>query len=202
VKTFITILFILSLYSTQSLAGVELMLGVGAGSLDFETSLPSEEKFEFSSFNINFTGTARGNITIGNIQLGMTIARSYNEMNLLRDNSSGTDSSFQHLYYGPHLGLLVSASFRLDFEYYTDSTHEILSAEDKDGNPFSKKDKIFGRGYGVGCSFLKGQFIMQLLFQVFTPEKVELGDSEYQADSKEVGDFEVKNIAFNLGILF
>lgn len=184
------------------MAGVELMLGIGAGNIDFETHLASEEKYEFSSFNLNFSGTARGNITIGSIQLGMTISRSYNDMNLLRDTSSGTDGSFQHLYYGPHLGLLINPTFRLDLEYYTDSTHEILWAEDKTANPFNKKDKIFGRGYGVGFSFLKGHFIMQLLFQVFTPQEIELGETEYQADSTEVGDFDIKNVAFNLGILF
>lgn len=178
------------------------MLGIGAGNINFETHLASEDKYEFSSFNLSFSGTARGNVTIGNIQLGMTISRSYNDMNLLRDTSSGTDGTFQHLYYGPHLGILINPTFRLDLEYYTDSTHEILFAEDKAANPLTKKDKIFGRGYGVGCSFLKGHFIMQLLFQVFTPEEVELGTIEYQADSTEIGDFEIKNVAFNLGVLF
>ncbi len=195
-KAFFILIFSF-LTTTNVVAGVELLGGVNLGRLNFENV---DNSFESISKGLHLSG--RGTYTTGRFQIGVGVNRATNSATLDAKSGKSSEIKYDHLYYGPVIAYLVSAKLRLDFEYYTDSTLEFKSVDEQSNSVFSKADKIFGNGFGLGVSFLRGHFISQILYQSFSVRRIEISDEEFGADSDEASQFVIQTIAVRFGILF
>lgn len=175
-----------------AISGIELLAGANIGSISFESETPTENSFKGNS--VGLQGTARGTLTTGRLQIGVGITMAQGKSKL-----DDFNSEYEHLFYGPVFGYIVSPSFRIDIEYYTDSTIEFTGGQ---SNVFNEGDKIFGNGVGMGLSLLRGHLVTQILYQRFSPSRIEISDVEYSAESDEASQFSIHNITLQIGILF
>lgn len=194
------IFLVFSLSSFQAKAGIELLVGVGIGKLDFAADSPRADEYTGTTYQVQ--GTARGTLTTGRVQIGAGVTNASGKVELESDTGEDSATEFKHLYYGPVIGYIINKNMRVDFEYYTDSTIEITKTDDNSSDIFAADDKIFGNGFGVGLSWLRGHFITQVLYQSFSPDRVEINEVEYAAGSDEAKKFNIQNISLQIGLLF
>ncbi len=187
--------------SSSSFAVVEIHLGLDLGNLDFDDSSGSE-KDKYDSFNLGFHGGARLGISAGIFDLGAVGWNSWNDMNLSRNISSGSDNTFSVLAYGPFIGIRAGNQFRLNLEYYTNTTHTIMWAEPKSANYFDKDDKISGKGYGVGVTIHNGSFMYDVMFQRFVPDEISMDGTDIEYESTSFHNAEIFNMSFGIGLSF
>ena len=199
-KSLLLIILGIFLLSPRSYGGIELLVGANLGNLEFATDTPSDNSFRGRSYG--FQGTARGTLTKGRFQIGVGISSAQGKSTIEPSSGGSSEHEYKHLYYGPVIGYLFSKNLRLDIEYYTDSTIEFTKVEDQSSNVFSKGDKVFGSGFGVGVSKLSGHIITQLLYQTHTPDKVEISEIEYTAQSDEINSFSIQTLSVQIGVLF
>lgn len=197
---YLVILSFLCFFTMNATAGVELLVGAGIGKVKFQRDTPTTDKFAGDSLQIQ--GTARGTLTTGNFQIGAGVTRASGKMDLAADEVNDSSAEYKHLYYGPVFGYIINKSFRIDLEYYTDSTIEITKTDENSSDLFAADDKIFGSGFGLGVSLLRGHFITQILYQSFSAKRVELGEVEYDAASDEVNNINIQNLSLQIGLLF
>lgn len=181
-------------------AGIELLVGLGAGKMSFQTDSPRKDKYTGTFYQLQ--GTARGTLTTGKFQIGAGVTAASGKLGLEADAGSNTEADFKHLYYGPVIGYIINKNLRIDFEYYSDSTIEMTKTDNESTDVFRKNDKIFGNGFGLGASFLRGHFITQILYQSFSPDRVELSDVEFSAGSDEASKFNIQSLSLQVGVLF
>ena len=197
---FILFTFIFLFSSLGASAGIELLVGAGIGKVEFKSETPRVDKYTGNSFQMQ--GTARGTWTTGRLQIGAGVTRASGKASLEADTGDDSDIEFKHLYYGPVFGYIIHKGLRIDLEYYTDSTIEVTKTDDNTSDVLRADDKIFGKGFGVGVSLLRGYFITQLLYQSFSPDRVELDGIEFDAGSDEVSQFNIQNLSLQFGLLF
>ncbi len=160
------------------------------------------DKDEYSSFNIAFDLSTRLTASIGRVFIGGAAVMSWSDMNLLRNLNSGSDNTFSQYAYGPYIGIAITPEFRLDLEYYTSAQHEIMYAEGKSTNPFTKGDTIDETGFGVGLTSLNGNTILGLIFRNFTPSESTIGGTTYDSNDGLYRDFSTQSISATIGLMF
>ena len=100
------------------------------------------------------------------------------------------------------MGYILGAGSRLDLELYSDSTFEFGASSGSGNGVFGKKDRVFGKGYGLGMSFLSGRFLLQILYQSFQVSDLEVSEVEYSVEDDEISSFRVQSLCLNVGVFF
>ncbi|MBT3584216.1 MAG: hypothetical protein HN509_04885 [Halobacteriovoraceae bacterium] len=136
--------------------------GLGALSGDFDADETTDgERFEHDALLFGVEVSARAGLNIFGFQVGGTASHQRTHMAATREvklselHGSSYTNTLAISLTGLYAGLrLPNTSFRLMGELYTEAKLRLHYAKPKSANLFTNRDRMKGKGYGLGVGYL------------------------------------------------